>query len=68
MLSSEPTLRLVDRHDPVPVWQAQGILMEVLGCSASEAAELIRARSVFNGRRTIDTAEAIVSTGVLLAG
>jgi hypothetical protein len=42
--------------------------MEILGCNANEAAGLIRARSVINGRRTIDTAEAIVWTGALLAG
>ncbi len=42
--------------------------MEILGCSAHVAANLIRERSVINGRRTIDTADAIVTTGALLAG
>ena len=61
-------MHLVSGQDQVSVWQAQGILMEILGCSAKEAADLIHTRSLINGRRPIDTADAIVSTGVLLAG
>jgi AmiR/NasT family two-component response regulator len=68
MTSPGPNVHLVARNDQVAVWQAQGILMEVLGCNAREAADLIHKRSIANGRRTRDTADAIVSTGDLLAG
>jgi hypothetical protein len=42
--------------------------MEVLGCSAKEAADLIRRRSIVNGRHTSDTADLILSASALLAG
>ena len=45
-------------------WQAQGILMEVLGCGSDEAAELIRLRSIVDRRTLVETADTIVSSGV----
>ena len=68
MTESELTAHLVQQQDHVAVWQAQGILMEVHACGADEAAEMIRRRSVINGRRPVETADTIVSTGGLLAG
>jgi hypothetical protein len=38
--------------DPISTWQAEGILMEVLGCKPGEAAELIRMRSLIARRNT----------------
>jgi hypothetical protein len=58
MTSPDPSVDLAAHHDQVSLWQAQGILMEVLGCNAREAADLIHKRNV---------ADAIASTGPFLA-
>ena len=51
-------------HGMESTWQAQGILMEVLGCDLAEATELIRLRSVIDRRTVIETARTIVVAGV----
>ena len=44
-------------------WEAQAIVMEVLDCSSTAAADVIRKRAATEGRGLNDTAGAIVAGG-----
>lgn len=52
--------RLVD-DDQVTVWQAEGVLMELLGCELAEAALLLRWRALIQGRGVFEAAVAVLS-------
>jgi ANTAR domain len=46
--------------DQVVVWQAEGVLMEVLGCGPVEAAGVVRWRARAERRSVVETAAAVL--------
>lgn len=47
--------------DQVAVWQAEGVLMELLGCEVAEAALLLRWRALIQRRGVFEAAAAVLS-------
>ncbi len=54
------TTTLAD-DDQVSVWQAEGVVMELLGCGAAEAALLLRLRALIQKRGVLETAAVVLS-------
>ena len=54
------TTKLAD-EDQVAVWQAEGVVMELLGCDAAVASLLLRCRAVIQKRRVFEVAAAVLS-------
>ena len=54
------TTKLAD-DDQVSVWQAEGVVMELLGCGAAEAALLLRWRALIQKRGVVEAAAAVLS-------
>ncbi len=54
------TTKLVD-DDQVSVWQAEGVVMELLDCGAAEASLLLRWWALIQKRGVVETAAAVLS-------
>ena len=52
--------------EQVVVWQAQGVLMELLGCEGAEAVLLLHWRALSEGRSVADSAYAVLSEWLAL--